>query len=292
MSDSKGPELTVVIATHNRAEVIEEALTSVAAQVWDGDWDILIVDNDSTDDTPQILERWIDKMPVATRVVTATERHNPSYTRNTAVVHADAENLAFVDDDDVIGTGWVAAIGTAMRTHELVGSKFDYDLLNDATLARVNHFQAERLGRHFGVEVVASGGIGCRRALWNEVGGSNEAFRTAEDTDFSLRVARLGNVTPHFCAAATYHVRLRDGSGAAFRRGNHRGQADVQLFVAHRDAFDVRADSPLKAIARWVRLLLQLPSIVRPANRVHWAEQAGRRTGRVGASASERAWFP
>ncbi|MFZ2504524.1 MAG: glycosyltransferase family A protein [Nocardioides sp.] len=292
VSDSNSPELTVVITTCNRSAVLEEALESVALQTWDGDWEVIILDNGSTVENPQTLHRWVDKMPVPTRVIVATERHNPSYARNKAVACSLATSIAFVDDDDVVSPGWVEAIGRALRTHEFVGSKFDYDRLNDPALATLNSFQSERLGRHFGAEIVASGGSGCRRNLWNEVGGSDEAFRVAEDVDFSLRIALRGGIAPHFCSGAIYHVRLRDGAGPAFARGKRRGRAEVQLFAAHRDAFGVSADSGTRVAARWARLLLQLPTTISPRRRVHWAEQAGRRLGRLGSSVREKEWFP
>ena len=292
MSDANPPELTVVITTHDRSDVLDAALESIALQTWDGDWEVVILDNGSTGEHPRTLERWVDKMPVPARVIVANERHNPSYARNMAVASSIARSVAFVDDDDVVAQGWVEAMGRALRTHEFVGSKFDYDMLNDPALAAVNHFQSDRLGRHFGAEIVASGGSGCRRTLWNDIGGSDETFRNSQDVDFSLRVARRVGVAPHFCAGAEYHVRLRDGAGPAFRRGRRRGRAEVQLFATHHDAFGVSADSLMRVVARWGRLVLQLPATISPRKRVHWAEQAGRRVGRLSGSVREKVWFP
>jgi glycosyltransferase involved in cell wall biosynthesis len=292
VSESNPPELSLIITTHNRSELLEQALASVALQRWEGEWEVIILDNSSAAENPQTLQRWVDAMPVPARVVVATERHNPSYARNMAVANSMARSVAFVDDDDVIAQGWVEAIGRALRTYEFVGSKFDYGRLNDPALAAVNRFQSERLGRHFGAEIVASGGAGCRRSLWNELGGSDETFRNAQDVDFSLRVAHLRGVTPYFCAAAVYHVRLRDGAGPAFRRGKRRGKADVRLFATHRDAFGVSADSPMRATARWGRLLFQLPGTISARRRALWGEEAGRRVGRLGASFREKVWFP
>lgn len=292
MKGAARPELTVAVTTCNRADVVDETLASVALQEWDGDWDVVIVDNGSTDETPQILERWLHRMPVSARVVEASDRRGPSFARNTAVAHSTARSIAFVDDDDVIAQGWVAAIGTALRSHEFVGSRLEYHQLNDDALARVNHFQSVRLGRHFGVDVVASGGVGCRRDLWNELGGSDESFRYAEDIDFSLRVAERGGVHPHFCGEAVYHVRLRDGAVVGFRRGRYRGVAEVQLYRRHRAECGARPDALLRAIARWCRLVVQLPVLANPSKRAHWAEQAGRRVGRLSASVRERVWYP
>lgn len=173
-----------------------------------------------------------------------------------------------------------------------MASRMDYDKLNPPALAATAHFQRERVGRHFGVPVVDSAGSGCARDLWLTVGGSDEGFRNAQDTDFSLRVARDTAARPHFCEEATYHARLRDGVAAAYRRGVRRGTADVQLFRVHGDTFHVAADSPVLFAARWVRLAFQMPWLLSSGRRVLWAENLGRRVGRVRASVTHRTWFP
>ena len=70
-------------------------------------------------------------------LVSATDRHTPSYSRNVGVAETDATSIAFIDDDDVIGDGWVAAIGSALREHQLVGSRFEYHALNEPTVAAI-----------------------------------------------------------------------------------------------------------------------------------------------------------
>lgn len=182
------PELTVIVTAHNRADVVGDTLAALADQQWDdGTWDIIIVDNDSTDDTVAIAETWLPKMQASARILHATERHNPSYARNTAVANTGATNVAFIDDDDMVGAGWVAAIGAALRIHEFVASRSEYDELNPPGLAATGSFQVERLGKHFGADIVDSAGSGLRREHWIALGGSNEVFRNAEDTDFALR---------------------------------------------------------------------------------------------------------
>ena len=193
MADSTEPlEVTIVLLTRNRADLVEQTLASLAEQEWDGDWDILLVDNDSTDATPEILERWADKMPVATRVVSATEGHSCAHARNAGVARAESRSFAFVDDDDLLATGWVAAMGAALREHEFVASRCEYFELNEPEVAVLHTFQTERIGLHFGEPVVDGAGSGMRRELWNDLGGNDESLGFAEDADLSLRLARLG----------------------------------------------------------------------------------------------------
>lgn len=286
-------ELTIIVTTHNRADLIDETLASLADQSWEqGTWDILIVDNDSTDDTVERVESWLPRLPVSARILQVTQRHNPSYARNSAVADTNSTSVAFLDDDDMVASGWVAAIGTALRDHPFVASRSDYERLNPPALAATNMFQTSQLGKHFGVPIVDSAGSGCRRALWDDVGGSNEAFRNGQDADFALRIARHGGVEPHFCGDAVYHVRLRGEFTTAYRRGLRRGRAEVLLYRAHGDAFDVRPDSVARAGARWMRLVPQMRHLASATGRIMWAENAGRRVGRTQACVVERTWFP
>jgi glycosyltransferase involved in cell wall biosynthesis len=286
------PELTVIVTTHNRADVIDDTLEALAAQRWDdGTWDILIVDNDSTDDTVAIAETWLTRLPVPARILHAAQRHHPGYARNTAVAATTARNVAFVDDDDLVGPGWVAAIGTALRDHEFVASRSEYHRLNPPKLAATGAFQTERLGRHLGVEIVDSAGSGLRRSHWHALGGSSEDIRGVEDTDFALRMHQRG-VRPHFCADAVYSVRLRHGFRPAFRRGLGRGHGEVRLFRDHGATLGARRDRAVVTVGRWLRLAAQAPSLVSPTKRVLWAEHAGRRVGRARACVTERTWYP
>ncbi len=284
-------DLTVVVTTYNRADLIDETMAALADQRWEGDWDVLVVDNGSTDETAHLAEAWFPKLPVPGRLIVADRLSRVSYARNVAVASTTASNVAFVDDDDLVGDGWVAAVGNALEEHQFVASRMDFSRLNPSQFADTAHFQTKRLGKHFGADVVDSAGSGISTELWRSVGGNDESLKNGEDTEFALRVAALG-VQPQFCSEAVYHARLRSCWRPAFRRGLGRGRAEVQIFERHGETFAVRADNPVKAFARWVRLLLRSHWLLEPGRRVVWAENAGRRLGRLHASLSGGTWFP
>lgn len=286
-------ELTVVVTTHNRSDLVGETLASLAMQEWDGSWEILLVDNDSTDETPAVLRSWVDRFPVSTSILTASDGRGPAYARNVAVAHARGRSVAFVDDDDLVGPGWVDAVGSALRDRELVGSRFDYRRLNDAAIADYRgSFQTTGLGEVFGVPVVSSGGVGCRRQLWLELAGQSEALGYGgEDIDFALR-ANLAGATPVFADGAIYHVRLRDGARASFTQGRRFGRSRVALYSRHRATFGLEAES----VPRWLRrcggLILRLPSIRHRGPRLVWCWQLGLRLGHLHGSLVEKTWYP
>jgi glycosyltransferase involved in cell wall biosynthesis len=89
------PRVSVIVPAYNAAEHIEEALRSVVAQSY-GDWEAVVADDASTDDTgrrAQVIDERV-------RVVRAASNAGPAAARNLAISHASGELLAFLDADD------------------------------------------------------------------------------------------------------------------------------------------------------------------------------------------------
>jgi len=285
-------DLSVIITTHNRAQLLDEALESVARQRWTGDWDVVVVDNASTDETKAVLNRWCERVPVPLTVVHATDGQGPSYARNVGVATSEADAVAFLDDDDIVGNGWVAAMGNSLESVPLVGSRYDYDRLNNPDAPGTGHIQQESLADAYGFPTVSGGGMGCRRTLWSAVGGSDTSLRFGEDIDFSIRVTRDLGIQPVLCKDAVYHVRMRTGLRTAWKRGMHLGRASVHLHRLHGGELGVAPDR-LQLLAKvWIGYVLRLPSLRKRSERTEYFEQLGRRIGRLRGSVSERVWFP
>ncbi len=285
-------ELAVIFATHNRAHLIEDALTELAAQEWDGDWEIVLVDNDSTDHTPAVLGSWVEKLPVPTQVVTATERHNISYSRKCGVERCSGESVVFVDDDDLIGPGFVAAMGEALRRHELVGPAHEHHRLNSSSVARFRNFQTENLGEIFGVPMPSGGGFGCRRDLWDRLGGQTESFGYGEeDSDFALRASKLG-VRAEFVPDAVYHVRHRGGFLSSFHQSRRLGIARVRIYRRSGQELGAEPETLRRVVRSWLGLVARVRSLTSDGDRLNWAWQLGRRIGRLQGSVLERTWYP
>ncbi len=287
---NQSSELTVVFTTHNRGHLIDESLAALAQQDWDGDWEIVLVDNDSSDDTPTVLRSWAERMPVDVQVVNETAGHGPSYSRNAGVRNSKGVNVAFVDDDDLVSPGWVAAIGEALREYELVGSRHDFELLNPPVLAATRTNQLTELGRFYGLPVVSGGGLGVRRELWELAGGSNQSFRTGQDIDFAIRLGKVASPTATMCQNALYHMRLRDGALDAFEQGERFGRAWVRLHAEHDDVAVGPSLSLRQWARRWVALGLRIRKLNDPAQRIRWSFDVGYEVGRVTGAIRYRRW--
>lgn len=92
--DPTAPLISIVVPTYNRAHCIDEAIRSVLAQTAQ-DWELLIVDDGSTDNTADILAKYGDKIRVIKQV-----NAGPSAARNLGARSARGKFLAFLDSDD------------------------------------------------------------------------------------------------------------------------------------------------------------------------------------------------
>lgn len=291
-NDRASNDVTVLLPVFNGAATINDQLTALSGQITSFDFDVLVVDNGSTDRTPEIVDDYVERDARFRRIV-ASDQHNLSYVRNVGVRATAATNVLFCDDDDVVAPGWVEAMSTALGAHRFVASSFEYDLLNDAAvmLGRTR-FQSEGLDRLFGYAVAGGAGFGVRRDVWLRLGGNDEGLGVAgEDYDFAIRAARECGVEPHFVDGAVVHYRLRTGARLTWKQARRYGRSHVALYRRYgRDRTDRRAE--LRDAANdWWWILTRSPLLIRGDRRVRWARKAGMRAGRLLGSLAERTLY-
>jgi glycosyltransferase involved in cell wall biosynthesis len=278
----------VVLPVHNGAATIRNQLDAVLAQSWDRPWEVLIVDNDSTDATPEIAAEYAARHP-RVRVVAARARRGLSYARNVGVEHAAAPAVVFCDDDDLVGDGWVAAMGDALRAHPVVACRMDYDRLNDAAqMAGRARFQSTGLETVLGYPVTL-GVSGWRTDVWRRLGGNDEALTTAgEDFDMSIRATRELGITPHFEATAVYHIARRAGARETFRQARRYGASHVVLAQRYGGPRPPAVRQLRGALRTALGLLRHAGDLRSPERRVRWARRAGDLLGRIEQSIRSR----
>lgn len=119
----RNPDVSIVICTYNRAELLRETLQALPRLHGIGKAEIVIVDNRSTDHTRSVSEYFIKAFQgrIAVRYV-YEPRQGLSVARNTGVRAARGEIAAFLDDDAIPEAGWLSAIVTTFGSKpELCG---------------------------------------------------------------------------------------------------------------------------------------------------------------------------
>ena len=117
-SEQSSSALDVVICTYSNDRQLEEVLAALAEQDEDaGRWRVLVVDNNSTDDTPAVVNRWAaaGSIPGLRRVVERIQGLTPA--RQRGVAETDGPWIAFVDDDCVLDRAWVRHAAAFAAAH-------------------------------------------------------------------------------------------------------------------------------------------------------------------------------
>src|SRR5260221_13463342 len=93
------PKVTIIMPTFNRAWIIERAIRSVLAQTFN-DFELLVVDDGSTDDTQEKLQKIQAQDPRIKIIKLETNQGAPA-ARNAAIAQAQGEIIAYLDSDNV-----------------------------------------------------------------------------------------------------------------------------------------------------------------------------------------------
>ncbi len=131
------PSISVILPTFNRCDVVERTIEHLVAQDYPGDLiEILVCDN-STDETPQMVERVTEQVKPKVRLVQSSERL-PAVKRNQGLAQAEGELVLFLNDDvwlrsDALGAhaevhlshqGPVAVLGQVEQSAQMCRSPF------------------------------------------------------------------------------------------------------------------------------------------------------------------------
>ena len=113
-------DATVLIATYNRARFLDRTLESLAGLVVRPDrrWNAIIVDNNSSDDTRDVVARHAARFPVPLRYL-FEPRQGRSSALNAGIAAADAPIIAMTDDDVRVEPQWLDAACDALASGEI-----------------------------------------------------------------------------------------------------------------------------------------------------------------------------
>jgi len=277
--DASDVALTVVVPAHDAAATIGAQLDALLAQTWDRPWEIVVVDNGSRDATRAVVEQYA-RRDARVRLVDAPERGSAAYARNTGIAAARAEAVAMCDADDVVHEGWVAAMGDALREHELVTGRIDVHLLNPEWVVASRGLAVERGPMTFGdlFEFANSGNMGVRKHVVERFGAFDPAYAAGEDIELSFRLWQAG-IRVHYVEGALLHYRYRDTLPALWRQARAYGRVQPALVrTVEQAGYGVAPDREWR---RWLWLARHAGLLTDRAGRARWIGVAGGRVGRL-----------
>jgi len=185
--------ITVIIPTFNRSTFIHEAVDSVLAQSYQ-EFELIIIDDGSTDATPEILSRYKGHVSVIT-----TEHRGPSAARNRGIEAAQGEFISFLDSDDL----WLP---------DKLKVQINFFHTNPGTFvcqteeswvrngARVNQKKIHKKYSGWIFEhclprcIVSPSAVMIHKTVFDKVGLFDESMPACEDYDLWLRISPLYSI--------------------------------------------------------------------------------------------------
>ena len=215
------PRVSVLIPCYNAAQYLEAALNSVLAQTYT-DYEIIVVDDGSTDDTAQVAARYPQVRYIR------QEHRGVSAARNTALAQAQGRLIAYLDADDLWLPDKLEKQVNYLNSHPdcqvvytQVQNFFDGD--PDTMSQRQRQLLNANTDQN-----VASACI--RRELYDVHGMYREDLSYGEDTHWVLRVCAAGVDMKHYIPEKLYRRRIHDRNISL--RHEKTGQKEILSLLA------------------------------------------------------------
>jgi glycosyltransferase involved in cell wall biosynthesis len=196
-------EFSIIICTCNSAQRLPLTLDSIKRLVIpeNAAGELIVVDNNSTDDTKSVIENFAPKMPLPLRYCFEPDQ-GLSHARNTGIDFAKGRLIIFTDDDCIVDANWIIEILAAFRSDPelaILGGRVErYNHADKpVTLRQLN--EERRFSSPQQVFTLLPGcNMAFRRSVVDMVGkfdvnfGAGKKIPSAEDSDFFYRAYRLG----------------------------------------------------------------------------------------------------
>jgi len=254
-ADPPAPAVSVIIPCYGQAEFLGEAVASVVAQTWT-DWEIVIVDDGSTDDTPQTARRLVQQHPNHRIRLLSQPNQGVSAARNNGIAMSAGRYILPLDADDTIQPLMLERTVALLEADHSVSIAYtDWQEIG-ATSSVLHAGPWERVSMCVGNRIPYCSLY--RRGVWAVTGGYDPEQRLWEDYDFLLGCLERG-VQGERIAEPLFLYRARPGtrSGAA---EPHRVQLRRELARKHAALFTRRLRFQLlvgrvrRALSRRTRL--------------------------------------
>lgn len=229
------PAVSVLVCTRNRSPALAQLLESLTRLCVPGDlsWELVVVDNGSTDATALLLDSFACRLPLR-RIFEA--RKGLSRARNAGLAAARGAILAFTDDDCIPSPDWLSAIVREFeQCPELagIGGRVElHDPRDCPVTIRTSRTREALTGAHQLPALMVGCNMAFRRTTVDAVGefdvtlGAGTPAGSAEDTDYLYRALLLGlriEYVPDVLVAHN-HGRRRAEEVAQLKRSYARGR--------------------------------------------------------------------
>jgi len=230
---------SVIIPTYNRADEINELLISLSKQtISENEFEIIVVDDGSTDNTIEIVE--VIKKNTSLRITTVQQDHKgPGEARNLGMEVAKGKYYVFIDSDCIADLNWLSAYEKVLLNKEVAGfggpdsvlpdflpiqKAIDYSMTSFITTGGIRGHSKKKISKYY----PRSFNMGVRADIVKKIGGMGK-LRHGQDIEFSNRILDTGEPIIKVDDAIVYHKR-RISIKKFFRQVYNWGVARINLY--------------------------------------------------------------
>ena len=254
--------VSIIIINRNGFQKLKTLMNSFSGHVFYDNFEIIFIDNASTDDSVAYMQTWQEKYRI--KIIRNTENMSFSAANNLGVRESSGEYVLFLNNDTEVTDGWLDELIIAILTAEnpgSVGAKLVYPHIPEGT---VNFGKSYRI-QHTGIAfrpVIWNGGfllepyntgngdldddlnedpaeragvtaavLLMKRSVFEEIGGFDEAyFYGYEDVDLGLRLLRAGYKNYYCPTCLLYHYEFGTQQKDSGQERSRRGRQNLTLF--------------------------------------------------------------
>ena len=230
---------TVIVPTYNRRDEIKELLESLTIQsISNDDFEIIIVDDGSDDDTEEVVNGFIKSTDLNISFL-KQDHKGPGEARNLGMQNAKGNYQLFIDSDCIADVNWLTAYKIALKNITPAGfggpdkvlpnfspvqKAIDYSMTSFITTGGIRGHSKKKISKYY----PRSFNMGVRTDIVKRIGGMNK-LRHGQDIEFSHRIISTGEPVIKVADAVVYHKR-RISIKKFFRQVFNWGVARINLY--------------------------------------------------------------
>lgn len=225
---------SLIIATRNRGSLLKKCLNSIKQQTIKPN-EIVIIDNNSTDNTKQTILAFSNNLPIKHFF---EKRVGYSHAKNTGIKKSTGDLLLFTDDDCVAEKNWLKELTNCFEDKNVFLAAGEVESLETSQQTQTQKFLNKKnncsIKKQFSfLKKGASANLAARKQLFQKIGYFDESMPSQEDTDLFWRAQEAGFQVRLNDKAIVFHQNektilgfakqiFRYGKGSAFLAKKHR----------------------------------------------------------------------
>lgn len=185
-------KISIVIATYNRGQGLAERLGTYLKQNYPADqFELIVVDDGSRDETKQVIERLIGQFQTGVVSYYRQPNQGPASARNLGIRHAQGQIIAISDDDCLASPNWLKEIDRLFSTYPDIVGVGGQTVSNPAAITPFTHQIQNNISTSF-----LTCNVAYRTDILRRIGGFNTGFPypSNEDTELAWKMEKVGQM--------------------------------------------------------------------------------------------------